>query len=324
MAKPPKEIFNACGNLELLQYIAEAKGVDAADKSKKALVTELTNVVKSNGLHILLKSLLVKTLKQLAEKLDWGEKKAPTQKVTLAKKVFEAMESKPKKFLEEQPASLLKQLFKELDIALPDNKKDYADKLLDEAQSMGVENLLSTLNPAKLFEFAEACGLKVESHSVDILIDSVLGLEDYKAPKKDKKNDEPSKKKPAIDKNISKVDLNSHYLRTDLAKYLDDHDLLNTGVKSALASRVYAHLQGEDVPKKKEKGVRGRKKGAKSKSDDESEKSEKKGKPKSPEKRKAEEKTEKDKKEKAKSDKSEESDKEQAKKKTKKWMLFHQ
>jgi len=323
MAKPPKEIFQACGNLELLQYIAEAKGIDAADKSKKALVTELINVVKSNGLHILLKTLLVKTLKQLGEKLDWGDKKAPTQKVTLAKKIFEAMETKPKKYLDEQPAALLKQIFKEIDVPLPDNKKDYADKLLDEAHNMGVENLLSTLPVEKLHEFAKACGLKVESHSYDILIDSILGLENYKAPKKDKKNDEPSKKKPAIDKHISKVDLNVHYLRTDLVQYLDDHDLLNTGVKSALASRVYAHLQGEEVPKKKEKGSRGRKKGTKSKSDDESEKSEKKGKAKSPEKRKAEEKSEKDKKEKAKGDKSEES-KESEKKKTKKWMFFHQ
>jgi len=254
MAKPPKEIFQACGNLELLQFIAESKGgQDAADKSKKALVTDLTNIVKSNGLLILLKSLLVKTLKQLAEGLDWGDKKAPTQKVTLAKKVWEAMETKPKKFLDDQPAALLKQMYKELEITLPDNKKDYADKLLEEAHSMGVENLLSSLTAEKLYEFAEACGLKVESHSYDILIDSILGLEDYEAPKKDKKNDEPSKKKPAIDKNISKVDLNVHYLRTDLVKYLDDHELLNVGTKSVLASRVYAHLQGEEVPKKKGK-----------------------------------------------------------------------
>jgi len=155
---------------------------------------------------------------------------------------------------------------------------------------MGVEHVLSSLTPDKLFEFATACGLKVESHSVDVLIDHILFLEDYKPKKDKKKDDEPSKKKPAMDKNISKVDLNAHYLRTDLVKYLDDHDLLNVGNKTTLASRVYAHLQGEEVPKKKEKRARGGRKKKGSKSDDDSDKTEKK---KTPEKRKSEEKSDK-------------------------------
>jgi len=273
-------------------------------------------LVKERGLIILLKSLLVKTLKELGEKIDWGEKKPPSQKVTLAKKVYEAMETKPKKFLEDQSHALLKQIYKDLDITPPENKKDYADKLLDEAYGMGVEHVLSSLTSDKLYEYAAACGLKVESHSVDVLIDHILRLEDYKALKKDKKkDDEPSKKKPAMDKNISKVDLNAHYLRTDLVKYLDDNDLLNVGNKTTLASRVYAHLQGEEVPKKKEKRARGGRKKKESKSDDESEKTEKK---KTPEKRKSEEKSEKKDKKGEKSEESEKSDKEPAKKKAKK------
>jgi len=217
--------------------------------------------------------------------------------------------------LEEQSNALLKQIYKDLDIPLPPEKKDYADNLIEEAYSMGVENVISSLTPDKMFEFAEACGLKVESHSVEVLIDSILHLKDHKATKKDKKkDDEPSKKKPAMDKNISKVDLNAHYLRTDLVKYLDDNDLLNQGNKTTLASRVYAHLQGEEVPKKKEKVARGGRKKKGSKSDDDSDKSEKK---KTPEKRKSEEKVEKKDKKGEKSEESD-SDKEPAKKKAKK------
>jgi len=187
MSKTPKEVFSACKETELLTHLAISKQIEAEDKSRKALVQELSDHASSNGLHIMLKSLKAKTLKNLASKLDWGDKKVPNQKGILAKKIYEAMQSKPKKFLDERSAAELKEILTELDVDVPDKKQDYADAILREADSMGLENLLSTQSIDKLKEFSKSCGLTVESGSLSILIDSILNQEDFEAPKKEEK-----------------------------------------------------------------------------------------------------------------------------------------
>jgi len=265
MSKTPKEVFSACKDTELLTHLAISKQIEAEDKSRKALVQELSDHVSSNGLHIMLKALKAKTLKNLASKLDWGDKKVPSQKGILAKKIYESMQSKPKKFLDERTPAELKEMLTELDIDYPDNKKEYAETILREADNMGLENLLSTQSIDRLKEFAKSCGLTVESSSLSILIDSIMNQEDFEAPKKEEK-EKISKKKPALDKNITKTDLLAYYTRADLAKFCNDKDISDNGKKSELGERIINFFEGKDVPKK---GETRRKKGKKSKSSEE-------------------------------------------------------
>jgi len=251
----------------LLTHLAISKQIEADEKSRKALVSELSDLVSTNGLHIMLKTLKAKTLKNMASKLDWKDNKIPSQKGILAKKIYEAMGSKPKKLLDERPVSELKEILTELDVDIPENKKEYADAILREADSMGLENLLSAQSVEKLKEFAKASGLTVESNSITILIDSIMNHEDFEAQKKDEEKEKPSKKKPPIDKNITKTDLVSHYYREELAKFLQDKDkeILTTGNKKELADRIVAYFEGKDLPKKGEKKKkRGRGKTSKS------------------------------------------------------------
>lgn len=273
MSKTPKEVFSACKDTELLTHMAISKHIEAEDKSRKALVQELTDHVSSNGLHILLKALKAKTLKTLAAKLDWGDKKVPTQKGILAKKIYEAMQSKPKKFLEERPAAELKEILTQLDVDIPDNKKEYSDEILREADNMGLENLLSTQSVDKLKEFAKSCGLSVESSSISILIDSIMNQEDFEAPKREEK-EKPSKKKPNIDKNITKTDLMGHYTRDELVNFCADKDIIDHGKKNELAERIVNFFEGKEIPKKSE-ARRGKKKGGKKSKSSEDEGSEK-------------------------------------------------
>jgi len=244
MSKTPKEVFSACKDTELLTHLAISKQIEAEDKSRKALVQELSDHVSSNGLHIMLKALKAKTLKNLASKLDWGDKKVPSQKGILAKKIYESMQSKPKKFLDERTPAELKEMLTELDIDYPDNKKEYAETILREADNMGLENLLSTQSIDRLKEFAKSCGLTVESSSLSILIDSIMNQEDFEAPKKEEK-EKISKKKPALDKNITKTDLLAYYTRADLAKFCNDKDISDNGKKSELGERIINFLKGK-------------------------------------------------------------------------------
>jgi len=125
-SKQPKDIFQAFSSLETLQNIAESRGIDATEKNKKTLVSELTSTVTSTGLNLMLrKTLKLKTLKLLAEGIDWGkDQKAPSQKGAFAKKIYDEMESKPKKYLEKCPSANLKVVLEDLDVEIPDNKKD--------------------------------------------------------------------------------------------------------------------------------------------------------------------------------------------------------
>jgi len=259
-----KRDFQTFSDLEILQNIAESKGIDADNKSKKALASELSHYVTSTGLHQMLQKLLkVKTLKLIASDFDWGEHKPPTQKGTIANKIYDEMESNPKKFLEKQKSSTLLQILKDLVIEPPDNKKDYANMIFEEVECVGLQNLFSSFNTEKLKEFADDLKLRVESSSQNQLIESIISLEDYKAPKTSKSGNQPSEKKPPIDKNISKVDLGHHYYRDDLIEYCKDNGLPHAGTKKELVDRIYASVTGKDKKDKK----RGRKKSDKEKSE---------------------------------------------------------
>jgi len=155
----------------------------------------------------------------------------------------------PKAFLEKFKPETLEPLFDTLDLTTPSSKSKYVDAILSEADSNGVLNLFASFTPKKLLEFAEACGLKVHSTSMETLLDSLLYQEDHEPAKKKKaKTEKPSKKKPAIKKGITKVDLNSHYYRDELAEYCKDNGLRVQGNKKDFINRILAHVEGRAQP----------------------------------------------------------------------------
>jgi len=257
--KSPKEIFQTFSDIEHLQVIAESKGIDAADKSKKALASELSHFVTTTGLQQTLKKLLkVKTLRLIAADFEWSDpkdknKKAPTQKGTIANKIYDEMESNPKKFLEKQKSSTLYQILEDLDIEPPENKKDYANLIFEEVDCVGLQNLFSSFSVEKLKEFADDLQIRVDSSSKNVLIDAIVSLEDYKAPVKSTKTSKPSEKKPPIDKTISKVDLDKYYFREDLIEYCRDKGLNHSGNKKELINRIYTSFH-EKKSKKTKRG----------------------------------------------------------------------
>jgi len=262
---------------------------------------------------MLKKLIKIKTLKMIASDFDWGEnKKAPSQKGTIANKIFDEMEPNPKKFLEKQPTATLKQILKDLDIDLPDNKKEYVPLIVEEIESVGLQNLFSSFTIEKLKEFADDLKVRADSSSQKVLIECIISLEDYEAPPTSSKSKKPSEKKPPIDKNITKTDLAHHYYREDLIEYCKDKELTHTGTKKELIDRIYAFVSGKDKKRGRNKPVKAEK------SDEEkSEKSEKSDKEKSDKNKKEDkEKEEKDEKEK-KSDKEKEDKKEKKSEKEK-------
>jgi len=251
-------------------------------------------------------------LKVLAGKLEWEDDKIPNNKPVLVKRIHEELEKDgPKVFLEKFKPEALEKLFDTLEIPTP-SKSKYVDAILSDADARGVENLFASFPVKKLHEFADACGLSVHSTSVDTLIDCLLKQENHEPAKKKKaKVEKPSKKKPAIKKGITRVDLQSHYYRDELAEYCKDNGLRVQGNKKDFINRILAHVEGrEQPPVKGAKGKRGRKRKVESDTEDEKKPAKK---VKKTEKSEKSEKSEQS--EKAESDKDSEDEKAKAKKK---------
>jgi len=204
--------------------------------------------------------LKVKTLQGMCKDMDWGDKKKPpSSKQPLAKKIEDAMGSNPKQFFDRLSQKELTEILERLELAPPEDKK-YSEAILAEADSMGMENLLSSFTVEKLKEFCKSCGLQVETQSLDAILEAIMTLEDFEAPHKEKRKPEtPSKKKPKITKDIAKVDLIQHYLRKDLVDWCDENKIPNSGTKKELAERMIAFLNGEPLPKPKSKPGKKRK-----------------------------------------------------------------
>jgi len=229
------------------------------------------------GLKKFLETLKLKFLQKMGENMEWDNEKnkVPSSKQILAKRIHEEMEKVgPKKFLDDVSSSVLEEIFKDMDIEKPSSKSKYAETLLEESETWGLEKIFLGLPLAKLKECAEACGLTVESSSIDILVDCIVRQENHKAPKKKvSKQEKVSKKKPDIKKGISKTDLNTHYYSLELKDYCKENDLNTSGSKKDYILRILAHVEGRPQPRvPKKHGVKRRRK------DDEDDKPEKKAK----------------------------------------------
>jgi len=171
----------------------------------------------------------------------------------LAKKIYETMEEMtPRKFLESCDSAVLKEILKELQIEVRNSsRKDYTDEILRVADTYGLENCFSSFTSQKLKEFIKACGLKVDTDSMDILLQCLMEQESIKLSFKS--DETPSEAKPPLDKEIRTVDLHYHYFREDLSQWCDQHELSASGSKTELIRRIRRYLEGKNEWKNQKK-----------------------------------------------------------------------
>jgi len=258
----------------LLEELCEHKNIYIGDekKSSSQLVKILANESFSIGLKKLLQSLTRDQLTVLGKIMEWEDNKIPYNKQVLVKRIHEEIEKVgPKEYLGKFKSDELEPLLHTLDLALP-SKSKYVDALVEEANEIGLENWFSSFPVRKLQEFADASGLTVNSTSVEVLIDSILKHENHEPPKKKKaRAEKPSKKKPAIKKGITKVDLNTHFYREELMEYCKEHGLRTQGNKKDFIIRILAHVEGRVQPPVKGAALK-RRKGKKRKAEASAEK----------------------------------------------------
>jgi len=205
------------------------------------------------GLSVFLKLLTIKLLKGILDKrfkVDKKPEKNRPNKATIVKQVHDVLEENgPRAHLEECEKKVLDEVLEYLEIDTPDSKRDCVKLILTTANEMGLEHFLSGFPVTKLKEFIKACNLKVETDSMDTLLQCLMEQESIKAPFK---TDEiPSKHKPIIDKNISVVDLHHHYFRDELAEWCSDKKVgeneklwLNpNGSKREIVSRIRRYFE---------------------------------------------------------------------------------
>jgi len=237
-----------------LQWMAESRNIDSSDKSKKQLIQELSNHVTSLGLSVMLRILKVKELKEMAKLCDWEDDKIPTGKATIAKKIQETMEDMgPKKYLEKCDSSILRAIMNAMVVEPPASRKDYVDFITQNADEMGLENCLSSFPTTKIKELVKHCNLKTDSDSLDTLLRALVDQESIKAHYEPQGDEQPSKTKPDIDKNISVVDLYNHYFREDLAHFCDEKNLISHGSKKELVERIRRFWEGKSEERDKKK-----------------------------------------------------------------------
>jgi len=287
MTHSAHDIFTAIKDKELLAIIAGKRGVDP-DEHKKNLGKAIADEVHGHGLKKLLDLVPEKDLEGFGVETK-NEDKTKVKREALCKRIFAAMlEAGPAKYLEKLESSFLNNLFTVLDVEKPSGatNKKLAEALLQYADSIGVENTLSSLNVTQLQTIASSLKLSVDSNSVSVSMDCIINGESYKKEKK--KPAQPSAKKPYIKKGVSKVDLQQHYYRGELAEYCKNNSLTASGSKKELINRIVDHLEGKETKKKegakKRKAPAGGKQNAKKKqktekgskaSDSKSEKSDK-------------------------------------------------
>uniref|UniRef100_A0A6B2LCU4 SAP domain-containing protein n=1 Tax=Arcella intermedia TaxID=1963864 RepID=A0A6B2LCU4_9EUKA len=210
----------------------------------------------------LLETLKRDTLKEVARPFLPADDKVPNSKPVLIRRSIEKMEPNYKERLSEFSEDTLKLMLKDLDEDIPDSKDEQVDKLDAVACEFGLENFFSSFPAEKLKEISRSCGLKIKSESKNVILEHLIKLESFR-PDKKKKKEKPevevvSKKKPKIKKGITAIDLQSHFLKSELVAYLREHDLETNGKKSFLIKCILCHL--EDKPQPKKPGVYGKRK----------------------------------------------------------------
>jgi hypothetical protein len=217
---------------------------------KADIVKILSEDIRDVGFSRMLHAIRLKELKSMGEIVAKNQNTDRIQAIkrVLEKRIKEYSDDIGREtFLNSVSSAIKKEIIHTLDLEV-DEARNYTEAILAEAEAIGQEYFFSTFSTEKLAKFALSCGLDVDSLSQNVLVDCLMSLQSYKAPKR-KPAPKPSKKKPEkIAKGISKIDLNSHYNKEELVEYCKENKLPVTGNKRDLIAKILAHVEGREIP----------------------------------------------------------------------------
>jgi len=238
---------------ENLKAIAEIRHLECKYLPKNDLVPKLCEHVTSVGLSVLFGKLLsLSNLKDVAEACQWDEdEKNAKVKPPIVKKIMETIEEKtPTVFFESLKKSLLWIILSRAGVTIDKSSKAVnVNLLLETIDVIGLEVIFSSCPESKLKAFVKACGLKTDSQTSNILVRALVDQESIKAEYKPRAGEVPSDTQPEIDRDITVVDLHTHYFRDDLVDWLNNHNLSSTGSKKVLIDRIRRFFDGNLTPK---------------------------------------------------------------------------
>jgi hypothetical protein len=240
---------------KLLRKIATQRCLNVMDENdehlpKADIVKILSEDIRDVGFSRMLHAIRLKELKAMGEIVAKNQNTDRIQAIkrVLEKRIKEYSDDIGREtFLNSVSSGIKKEIIHTLDLEV-DEARNYTEAILAEAEAIGQEYFFSTFSTEKLAKFALSCGLDVDSLSQNVLVECLMSLQSYKAPKK-KPAPKPSKKKPEkIAKGISKIDLNSHYNKEELVEYCKENKLPVTGNKRDLIAKILAHVEGREIP----------------------------------------------------------------------------
>jgi len=277
---PSEKIFGAFDSKRLLCKIATQRCINVLDEKgytfpKSEIIKILSEDIRDVGFTRMLKAIKLKELKSLGELIS---KKKDEERIAAIKRVLEKKikdysdEVGQEVFFNEVPSVIKREIIITLEVEVPTDAKEYTSAILTEAEAIGQDYFFSSFSTENLAKFATTCGLDVDSLSQNVLVDCIMNLQSYKAPKK-KPTPKPSKKKPEkISKGITKEDLNAYFSRDELVEYCKTHKVPTSGNKRDLIAKILAHAEGREIPLPKGKKRRKKKSETEKKSDAEKKK----------------------------------------------------
>jgi len=257
--KSTQEVFEAIGDEDLLSQIAEVRRIDTGSKpSKKRIIRKLVDEVQNAGflkmLSILNQALLIKIGKTVCDKDEEHTRSKPV----LTKRISDAFrEMGAKDLLKSLSKKNLNGILKSLD--LENEEGEAIDLILKECEEIGLENVLSSVSESTLVKCVNACGLKCLSHSMDVLLSTLMEQKIQKTKKQGKNSPNKAKQK-TIQKGISDTDLTSYYTLNELREWMVENKVPNPTLpklKSEVASYIIKFLNGEELPQPKPSTGRG-------------------------------------------------------------------
>jgi len=232
---------------ENLKAIAEIRHLDCKFLPKNEIIPKLCDHVNSVGLSVLFGKLIsLPTVKDVADACQWDDdEKNVKVKPPLVKKIMETIEEKTAKvFFESLKKSILETILRKAGVNDMGSKAVNVNILLKTIDDIGLEVIFSSCPESKLKAFVKSCGLKTDSQTSNILVRALVDQESIKAEYKPRAGETPSEIQPEIDKDITVVDLHTHYFRDDLVDWLNNHNLSSTGSKKVLIDRIRRFFDG--------------------------------------------------------------------------------
>jgi len=178
-------------------------------------------------------------------------KRTPRLNPPLLRRLWKRLKRKRQQFFfESLKKSLLWIILSRAGVTIDKSSKAVnVNLLLETIDVIGLEVIFSSCPESKLKAFVKACGLKTDSQTSNILVRALVDQESIKAEYKPRAGEVPSDTQPEIDRDITVVDLHTHYFRDDLVDWLNNNNLSSTGSKKVLIDRIRRFFDGNLTPK---------------------------------------------------------------------------